>query len=83
MAEQVTVLASTETERAASGWRVWRLRIAITLITPLLLLGLVKAAFCGFAESDFPPMSPFPALSGANLPLAITCSLPLRFSRQA
>ncbi len=49
MAEQVTVLASTETEHVASGWRVWTLRIAITLITPLLLLGLVEAALriCG------------------------------------
>jgi tetratricopeptide (TPR) repeat protein len=44
MAEQVTVLASTETEHVASGWRVWTLRVAITLITPLLLLGLVDAA---------------------------------------
>jgi tetratricopeptide (TPR) repeat protein len=44
MAEQVTVLASTETEHVASGWRVWTLRVAITLITPLLLLGLVEAA---------------------------------------
>jgi tetratricopeptide (TPR) repeat protein len=49
MAEQVTVLASTETEHVASGWRVWTLRVAITLITPLLLLGLVEAALriCG------------------------------------
>ena len=49
MAEQVTVLASTETEHVASGWRVWALRIAITLITPLVLLGLVEAALriCG------------------------------------
>src|SRR5271169_249965 len=44
MAEQVTVLASTETEHVVSGWRVWTLRAAITLITPLLLLGLVEAA---------------------------------------
>ena len=43
------MLASTETEHVASGWRVWTLRIAITLITPLLLLGLVEAALriCG------------------------------------
>ena len=49
MAEQVTVLASTETEHVASGWRVWTLRVAITLITPLLLLVLVEAALriCG------------------------------------
>jgi tetratricopeptide (TPR) repeat protein len=44
MAERVTVLASTETEHVASGWRVWVLRIAFTLITPLLLLGLMEAA---------------------------------------
>jgi len=49
MAEQVTVLASTETDHAASGWRVWTLRVAITLITPLLLMVLVEAALriCG------------------------------------
>ncbi len=43
------MLASTETEHAASGWRIWALRVAITLITPLLLLGLVEAALriCG------------------------------------
>ncbi len=43
------MLASKETEHIASGWRVWTLRIAITLITPLLLLGLVEAALriCG------------------------------------
>ena len=43
------MLASPETEHVASGWRVWTLRIAITLITPLLLLGLVEAALriCG------------------------------------
>jgi tetratricopeptide (TPR) repeat protein len=48
-AGQVTVLASIETEHVASGWRVWTLRVAITLITPLVLLGLVEAALriCG------------------------------------
>jgi tetratricopeptide (TPR) repeat protein len=43
MAEQGTVLASTERERA-SGRRVWSLRIAIGLFAPILLLGLAEAA---------------------------------------
>jgi tetratricopeptide (TPR) repeat protein len=43
MAEQVKMLASTETERVVPGWRVWTLRIAISLFAPLLLLGLVEA----------------------------------------
>jgi tetratricopeptide (TPR) repeat protein len=43
MAEQVTVLASTEKERVASSWKVWLLRIAIGLFAPLLLLGLGEA----------------------------------------
>jgi tetratricopeptide (TPR) repeat protein len=49
MAEQVKVLASTERERAASGWQVWTLRIAISIFAPLLLLGLTEAALpiCG------------------------------------
>jgi len=49
MAERVKVLASTETERVASGWRVWTLRIAISLFAPLLLLGLGETVLriCG------------------------------------
>ena len=44
MAEQVTVLASREKERSASGWQVWALRIAIGLLAPLPLLGLVEVS---------------------------------------
>jgi tetratricopeptide (TPR) repeat protein len=43
MEEQVKVLASTETQRIASGWRVWAVRIAIGLFVPFLVLGLVEA----------------------------------------
>jgi tetratricopeptide (TPR) repeat protein len=42
MTEQATAL-SRETEPVASGWRVWTLRVAIGLIAPLLLVGLVEA----------------------------------------
>jgi tetratricopeptide (TPR) repeat protein len=49
MAEQVKVLASTERERVDSRWRVWALRIVISLFSPLLLLGLGEAVLriCG------------------------------------
>ena len=49
MAEPVKVPASREKERVACGWRVWVLRIAISLFGPLLLLGLVEAGLriCG------------------------------------
>jgi len=49
MAEQITALASRQTERAASGWQVWALRITIGLFAPLLLIGLVEVSLRVFA----------------------------------
>ena len=37
------MLASTETERGTSSWRIWTLRTAIVVLAPILLLGLVEA----------------------------------------
>jgi tetratricopeptide (TPR) repeat protein len=37
------MLASTETERITSSWRIWTLRITIVVLAPILLLGLVEA----------------------------------------
>ena len=49
MAEQVTVPASKERERAASSGQVWALRIAVALCTPLFLLGLLEVSLRVFA----------------------------------
>jgi len=43
MAELVKELIPAESERAAGGWRVWAIRIAISLFAPILLLGFVEA----------------------------------------
>ncbi len=49
MTEHVQELASPESERTAGNWRIWALRIAISLFAPLLLLGLTETVLriCG------------------------------------